>query len=103
MAAVAGEMLGKVVLVRDQRAGVHVGTLESLDVGAKTAVLKDARKVWYWDGAASVHGIAVRGLKHKTSKVCPRVSMVVSTDVIEVVLCTADGATSVLEAPEWKP
>lgn len=94
-------LLGKVVLVRDDKAGVHVGTLESVD--GKSCVLRNARKVWYWSGAASVHGIAAKGLNQRESKICPAVDTVASFDVVEIVLCTEAGAKSVLTAPEWGP
>ena len=96
------DLMGKVVLVRDDKAGVHVGTLAAFDSPSKSVTLKNARKVWYWNGAASVHGIAVNGLDQKTSKVCPTVDVVTSFAVVEVVLCTAKGAESVMGAPEWK-
>jgi hypothetical protein len=96
-------MINQVVLVRDNRAGVHVGTLVSLDLSAKTCTLTNARKVWYWEGAASCHGIAAKGLSHAGSKVAPPVPMVASTDVVEVVLCTPEGAESVMTCPEWGP
>ena len=65
------DLMGKIVLVRDDKAGVHVGTLAAFDVTSKSVTLKNARKVWYWNGAASVHGVAANGLDRKTSKVCP--------------------------------
>ena len=95
------QFLGKTVLVRDNRAGVHVGILRELDLANKVAVLAEARKVWYWEGAASCHGIAAKGLSHTGSKVAPTVPMVASTDVVEVVLCTTEGAVSVMTCPEW--
>lgn len=97
------ELYGKTVLVRDHMAGVHVGTLEDFSAENKSATLTKARKVWYWDGAASVHGIAANGLKHKTSKVAPEVARVTTLNVIEVVECSEEGAKSVREAPVWKP
>ena len=96
-------MINQVVLVRDNRAGVHVGTLVSLDLPSKTCTLTNARKVWYWEGAASCHGIAAKGLCHTGSRVAPMVPMVASTDVVEVVLCTPEGASSVMNCPEWGP
>ena len=95
-------MMGKVVLVRDHHAGIHVGTLVGLDVAAKCATLTNARKVHYWTGAASCHGIAARGIK-EGSRVAPSVDAVVSCDVVEVVLCSEAGATSVLNFAEWRP
>lgn len=97
------DFIDKIVLVRDNRAGVHVGVLRSCDLVAKTAILANARKVWYWEGAASCHGIASKGLCHKGSKVAPPVPLVASTDVVEVVLCTPEGAVSVMTCPEWGP
>lgn len=99
----AGGFIGKVVLVRDNMAGVHVGTCVDFDAAAKTCTLKNARKVWRWEGAASCHGVAKRGLRPDGSKVCPVVALVTSCAVVEVVLCSEDGARSVMEAPEWKP
>ena len=100
---IQNELVGCVVLVRDNRAGIHVGILRELDLANKVAILAEARKVWYWEGAASCHGIAAKGLCHKGSKVAPTVPMVASTDVVEVVLCTSDGAVSVMTCPEWGP
>lgn len=94
---------GTKVLVRDHRAGVHVGTFESFDSAAKTCVLKDVRKVWYWSGAASVHGIAANGLSHEESKIAPYVPTVISTDVVEIVECSVTGYESVMGAPVWEP
>ena len=97
------QFIGKTVLVRDHRAGVHVGVLESLDLASKSCVLRDARKVWYWSGAASVHGIAANGLDHAQSKVAPVVEAVASCDVVEIVICSEAGAASVMGAPVWTP
>lgn len=95
--------VGKTVLIRDHRAGVLVGTLLSFDGPSKCAALSDARKIWFWKGAAAVEGIAARGLDHAGSKVGPSVVRVDCCDVVQMVLCTKEGAASVLTAPEWKP
>jgi hypothetical protein len=95
--------IGQIVLVRDHRAGIHVGTLLSVDLTSKNCILQNARKIWYWEGAASCHGIAAKGLCHTGSKVAPCVPVVASCDVVEIVVCTPEGATSVLNAPEWAP
>lgn len=97
------DFIGCMVLVRDNRAGVHVGILRECDLINKVAILAEARKVWYWEGAASCHGIASKGLCHKGSKVAPTVPLVASTDVVEVVLCTPEGALSVMTCPVWGP
>lgn len=92
---------GSKVLVRDDKAGVHVGTLVALSAEAVT--LSNARKVWYWTGAASVHGIAARGLSQEGSKVAPMVTEVISYHVCEVVEMSDAGYAAVLGCPEWTP
>ena len=93
----------KIVLVRDNRAGVLVGELAAFDAASKSATLMNARKIWYWTGAAAVEGIAARGLSHSGSKVTPLVSEVTCCDVVQLIVCSAEGAASVMGAPEWKP
>jgi len=95
------EYIGCIVLVRDNRAGIHVGVLKEVDLPNKVVILTNARKVWYWEKAASCHGIAANGLCQINSRVAPLVPMVASTDVVEIVLCTGKGALSVLNAPVW--
>ena len=96
-------MLGQKVLIRDHRAGVHVGVLHSFDAATKTAELRSARKIWYWVGAASCHGIAARGLDAAQSKIAPMVAAVISCDVVEIVTMTAQAWDCVILAPEWTP
>ena len=49
-------MIGRVCMVRTYSAGVFLGTLKSRE--GKEVVLKDARRMWYWDGAASLSQLA---------------------------------------------
>ena len=100
-APAAHPLLSEVVLVRDNGAGVHVGTLAEIDTASGRIVLTGARKVWYWEGAASVHGIAARGLCHAESKVAPTVARVESFDAVEVVAMTSEAVESVMSCPEW--
>ena len=48
-------------IVRTYSAGVFAGEVESID--GKTVVIKNARRLWYWKGAASLSELAVRGVK----------------------------------------
>lgn len=95
-------LTGQTVLVRDNRAGIHVGTLVDLDLAARTCVLTGARKIWYWTGAAACHGLAVHG-PGEGSKICPAVTRVESCDVVEVVAVNEDAAAKIAEFPEWSP
>ena len=50
---------GKYCLVRSRDAGVYAGTV----VGIKGAVVRltNARRIWYWAGAATLSELATRG------------------------------------------
>ncbi len=96
-------LVGQTVLIRDNMAGVYVGTLAAIDVAAGTAVLTDARQIWSWQGAAATPGIAARGIKHEGSRVGPMTDVTSFGAVCAAILCTAEGASSVLSAPVWTP
>ncbi len=65
-------MLGKRVLVRTYSAGVHIGTLVSVE--GMECHLKDALRLWKWEGgglslsAVAENGI-VKGRLNKTSEI----------------------------------
>ena len=60
------ELIGKPVIVRANVAGVHCGTLTSLDLATQTCVIKDAYRLWRVytrDSTGSISDIAANGLK----------------------------------------
>ena len=52
-------MIGKYCIIRTYSAGVHAGILKSRD--GKEVTLTDARRIWYWDGAATLSQLATDG------------------------------------------
>jgi len=54
-------MNNKYVIVRTYSAGVFAGTLVSRE--GREVTLADARRIWYWDGAASLSQLAMEGTK----------------------------------------
>lgn len=91
----------KYVIVRTMGAGVFAGRLKSRD--GKEVVLHDARRLWYWKGAASLSQMANTGPSCPTECKFPApVDEVLLTDVVEV-LAVRPAAEMVIEAvPEWK-
>lgn len=55
----------KAVLIRSYAAGVHFGFLkdEKFTEAGKVVTLVKTRRVWYWDGAASLSQMALEGVK----------------------------------------
>ena len=86
-------MIGKRVIVRTFSAGVHYGTLASLD--GQQAVLTDARRIWYWEGAFTLSEVSQKGVSQK-SKLSISVPEIVLTEAIEVIPCT-DAAVACLD------
>lgn len=93
--------VGKYCVVRSDRAGVFAGTVAEHE--GQSVVLKDVRRLWYWDGAASISQIAVDGT---TAAENCKFTMPVETlglfDVIELIPAT-DKARKVIEGVKvWK-
>ncbi len=94
-------MIGKVCMVRTYSAGVFLGTLKSRE--GKEVVLTDARRMWYWDGAASLSQLATEGTsKPKTCKFPVAVSEVLLTEAIEIIPATEAAIASIAAVKVWK-
>ena len=94
-------MIGRYCMVRTYSAGVFAGTIKSRD--GKEAVLNDARRIWYWDGAASLSQLATEGTsKPENCKFPTPVEEVVLTEVIEIIPITDRAAKSIAEVPVWE-
>jgi len=92
---------GDDVIVRTYSAGVFAGTLEK-KVG-KEVTLKNARRLWYWKGAASLSELSVRGVACplECKFPCP-VSVVILVEAIEILPLTPAAKKSIDAVPEWR-
>ena len=94
-------MIGKYVIVRGDRSGVFAGTLVSNE--GRKVVLKNCRRLWYWDGAASISQIANEGVKRpNSSKFTVTVDSIVILDAIEIIPTTAVAEANIKAVREWK-
>lgn len=90
----------KYVVVRTYSAGVFAGEL--VKQKGKEIELINARRIWYWKGAASLSQLAVEGVK------CPlecKFAMPVHIklpDHIEVIYCTDAARKNIEEVPVWR-
>ncbi len=88
------------VIVRTFSAGVFAGTLVSRK--GREVVMKDARRLWYWTGAASLSELAVRGTSApsecKFPVAVPRVELL---EVIEILDVTPAARKSIEGVPVW--
>jgi hypothetical protein len=74
----------KLVVVRTYSAGVHVG--EFVSRNGQEISLTNARRIWSWSGALSLHEVASRGISG--GKVSVAVSDILLTQAIEVIGAT---------------
>ncbi|MBQ9719388.1 MAG: hypothetical protein IJV64_01705 [Oscillospiraceae bacterium] len=88
-------------IVRCYAAGVFFTRVESQD-GA-TAQLRDARRLWYWEGAASLSQLAMEGVKApENCKFTVTVPQMTVMQVIEIIPCTEEAVRSINGVKEWK-
>lgn len=88
-------------MIRGDRSGVFVGYLKSLN--GKEAILLEARRIWYWTGAASISQLAIDGTNNPTNCKFPEaVSKIQITDVIEVLDVTEKAKKSIESVKIWK-
>jgi len=89
------------VIVRTYSAGVFAGYLKSRK--DREVVLLDARRIWYWDGAASLSQLAMEGTKSPQNCKFPReVEKVELLEATEILYCTEDARISICNVPIWK-
>ncbi len=86
------------VVVRTYSAGVHVGTLVSRS--GREVTLADARRLWRWSGANTLHEVALRGVDEKYTRLSEPVAMITLTEAIEIIPATAE-ATANLARSRW--
>ena len=88
------------VMVRTYNAGVFAGTLDSRK--GKEVVLLNARRIWYWAGAASLSELATRGTsKPNECKFPIEMPRVVLTEAIEIIDVTPAAKASIAGVPPW--
>ena len=93
--------MSKYVIVRTRSAGVFAGNLE--EKNGQEVVLTEARRLWYWKGAASLSELAMKGVKHPNACKFPiAVDSVALFEAIEIIPCTDIAIKSISEVPEWK-
>jgi hypothetical protein len=89
------------VIVRTYSAGVFAGTLESRK--GREVILTNARRLWYWKGAASLSQLAVDGVScPKECKFPVEVPRVELLETIEILDVTSTARASIASVPVWK-
>lgn len=93
--------IGKKVIIRGDRSGVEFGTL--VEYKGSEVTLHNARRIWYWDGAATLSQLAKEGTKKpENCKFTVYVDSIIILDAVEIIPCTNEAIKSIEEVKEWK-
>lgn len=102
---VVGVPSGTYCIFRCRDAGVHAGELICKKNGF--IQVKDARQIWYWNGAATTDEIAVYGcdpVKGEQSKITVPVPTLAirESDCCQIAVCTKAGESWIRNAKAWR-
>ena len=88
-------------IVRTYSAGVFAG--EIVERNGQEVEMVNARRLWYWSGAASLSQLAMEGVKKPDECKFPQeVTRVVLTKAIEILSCTKGAQESIKGVKIWK-
>jgi len=93
------------VIIRSYAAGCFAGYLKESKVegGLRTSTLLKARRLWYWDGAASLSQLAMEGVsKPQNCKFPCEVDKLQIDNVIETIPATQKAQKSINGVAIWK-
>jgi len=88
-------------IVRTHSAGVFAGYIESRN--GQEVVMRNARRLWYWSGAASLSQLAIDGVSAPQNCKFPEaVNRVELLQAIEILDVTEKARLSINAVPIWK-
>jgi len=87
-------------IVRTLSAGVFFGHIKKRE--GKEVTMTNARRLWYWKGAASLSQLAMEGVKYPSECKFPiTVNQVLLIEAIEILDCTDVAVESIKGVPIW--
>lgn len=87
-------------IIRGDRSGVFYG--EIAERNGQEVTIRNCRRLWYWDGAASLSQLAKDGTKRpRNCKFAVTVDELVVLDAIELIPCTKDAERSIDGVSVW--
>lgn len=95
------EKENRYVIVRTYSAGVFSG--EIISKNGQEVILKNARRLWKWSGAASLSQLAMEGVKDPDNCMFPcEVGKVELLNAIEILDCTDKARSSIKAVKIWE-
>lgn len=99
--SITSGLIGKYCIVRGESFGVLAGTVTAID--GPNVTLANARRLWFWDGAASVSQLAMEGVKNPGAcKFSMAVNSILLRNYIEVIPCSTEAQAIIEKVKVWK-
>lgn len=90
-------------ILRSPEAGVFYGEMLNEIDSSRIVKLKNARQIWYWEGAATLMQLAKYGTtKPSMCKFTVTVDEITICNVSEIIPCTEDAMASIDSVVEWR-
>ena len=90
-------------IIRCYEAGVFFAQIKAHDKENKIVTLQNARKIFYWNGAAAVEQIAMEGVKDtagsKFTMIVPEMEVM---NPIQIIPCTREAVECIQTVIAWK-
>lgn len=91
---------GRYCVVRADRSGVFAGNV--YERNDTEIVIKNCRRLWYWDGANSISDLAKKGTKRPNNcKFTVAIDEMEVLGVIEIIPCSEEAEKSIKEVKVW--
>ena len=91
----------KYVIVRTYSAGCFAGYLDKMN--GQEVTLLNARRLWYWEGAASLSQLAEEGVSKPNSCKFPQeVNEIILLQAIEIIYASEEARKSIASVKVWK-
>lgn len=89
-------------ILRSPEAGVFYGEIKKADDITRVFVLKNARQIWYWDGAATLMQLSSQGTSRpELCKITVPVEEVTIMNVVQYMPCTEQAVASLDAVEPW--
>lgn len=91
-----------IYIVRGKDSGVFFGEIAERNNGQEV-LMNNVRRLWYWDGAASISQLAQEGtVRPENCKFTVTVDEILVLDAIEIDKCSDKAVENIKAVAEWK-
>lgn len=88
-------------IIRGDHSGVFFGNIKERN--GQEITITNCRRIWYWDGAASISQLALEGVKNPDAcKFAVTVPELTIFDGIEIIPCSETAVKIIKGVKDWK-